>query len=90
MFATANTEFTRLLSDLLAVQAIQREAVEAIIQREPMEDFNSETDSDYTSYWRDWVSFESLFVGCLRVRTHFCLLDLRALSCKRSCMLWSV
>ena len=23
-----------------------------------MEDFNSETDSDYTSYWRDWVSEE--------------------------------
>lgn len=22
-----------------------------------MDDFNSETDSDYTSYWRDWVSF---------------------------------
>lgn len=22
-----------------------------------MEDFNSETDSDYTSYWRDWVSW---------------------------------
>ncbi|KAJ5827431.1 hypothetical protein N7447_004194 [Penicillium robsamsonii] len=21
-----------------------------------MEDFNSETDSDYTSYWRDWVT----------------------------------
>ena len=21
-----------------------------------MEDYNSETDSDYTSYWRDWVS----------------------------------
>ena len=20
-----------------------------------MEDFNSESDSDYTSYWRDWV-----------------------------------
>ena len=20
-----------------------------------MEDFNSETDSDYASYWRDWV-----------------------------------
>lgn len=20
-----------------------------------MDDFNSETDSDYTSYWRDWV-----------------------------------
>ena len=30
-----------------------------------MEDFNSETDSDYTSYWRDWVSwcwFPSLFI----------------------------
>lgn len=22
-----------------------------------MEDFASETDSDYTSYWRDWVGF---------------------------------
>lgn len=22
-----------------------------------MDDFNSETDSDYTSYWRDWVRF---------------------------------
>lgn len=21
-----------------------------------MDDFNTETDSDYTSYWRDWVS----------------------------------
>lgn len=20
-----------------------------------MDDFNSDTDSDYTSYWRDWV-----------------------------------
>ena len=26
-----------------------------------MEDFNSETDSDYTSYWRDWVSQILLF-----------------------------
>lgn len=27
-----------------------------------MEDFNSDTDSDYTSYWRDWVGaqFHSL------------------------------
>lgn len=25
-----------------------------------MEDFQSETDSDYTSYWRDWVSLFSL------------------------------
>lgn len=24
-----------------------------------MEDFNSETDSDYTSYWRDWVGLKS-------------------------------
>ncbi len=23
-----------------------------------MDDFNSETDSDYTSYWRDWVSVD--------------------------------
>jgi hypothetical protein len=23
-----------------------------------MDDFNSETDSDYTSYWRDWVSLD--------------------------------
>jgi hypothetical protein len=28
-----------------------------------MEDFNSETDSDYTSYWRDWVS-TTLFPLC--------------------------
>jgi hypothetical protein len=27
-----------------------------------MEDFNSETDSDYTSYWRDWVSL-NLFLS---------------------------
>jgi hypothetical protein len=30
-----------------------------------MDDFNSETDSDYTSYWRDWVSF-NVFI-CLRL-----------------------
>lgn len=35
-----------------------------------MEDFNSETDSDYTSYWRDWVGaqFHALvgtFTTCL-------------------------
>lgn len=29
-----------------------------------MEDFNSETDSDYTSYWRDWVSFSFLLCFC--------------------------
>lgn len=27
----------------------------------PMDDFNSETDSDYTSYWRDWVRTLSSF-----------------------------
>ena len=31
-----------------------------------MEDFNSETDSDYTSYWRDWVS-EILFLLLVRL-----------------------
>ncbi len=30
-----------------------------------MDDFNSETDSDYTSYWRDWVStFSSWLSFC--------------------------
>lgn len=27
-----------------------------------MEDFNSETESDYTSYWRDWVSYCVIFL----------------------------
>jgi hypothetical protein len=26
-----------------------------------MDDFNTETDSDYTSYWRDWVSNDFMF-----------------------------
>lgn len=30
-----------------------------------MEDFNSETDSDYTSYWRDWVSGLVSSVACI-------------------------
>lgn len=29
-----------------------------------MDDFNSETDSDYTSYWRDWVSFYRFLYLC--------------------------
>jgi hypothetical protein len=29
-----------------------------------MDDFNSETDSDYTSYWRDWVSFNIFHMLC--------------------------
>lgn len=32
-----------------------------------MDDFNSETDSDYTSYWRDWVS------AALLTLVNFCL-----------------
>lgn len=28
-----------------------------------MDEFASETDSDYTSYWRDWVSAETLAHG---------------------------
>lgn len=27
-----------------------------------MDDFNSETDSDYTSYWRDWVGLHECFL----------------------------
>jgi hypothetical protein len=30
-----------------------------------MDDFNSETDSDYTSYWRDWVSIPKFCVVAL-------------------------
>jgi hypothetical protein len=33
-----------------------------------MEDFNSETDSDYTSYWRDWVSLPEGFLSCWTLR----------------------
>lgn len=29
-----------------------------------MDDFNSETDSDYTSYWRDWVSLNHFHMLC--------------------------
>ena len=29
-----------------------------------MEEFASETDSDYTSYWRDWVGTEISFRCC--------------------------
>ena len=32
-----------------------------------MDDFNSETDSDYTSYWRDWVSLFYNFIMCAGV-----------------------
>lgn len=38
-----------------------------------MEDFNSESDSDYTSYWRDWVG-ELFFLFCLFSAVHLCLL----------------
>lgn len=32
------------------------ESLEAFTRTWTMEDFASDTDSDYTSYWRDWVS----------------------------------
>lgn len=35
-----------------------------------MDDFNSETDSDYTSYWRDWVSF-NIFICYARLALLF-------------------
>lgn len=35
---------------------------EATLLSGNMEDFNSETDSDYTSYWRDWVSRDCSFL----------------------------
>lgn len=28
-----------------------------------MDDFNSDTDSDYTSYWRDWVGALLFYSG---------------------------
>ena len=31
-----------------------------------MDDFNSETDSDYTSYWRDWVRATFLLLYFVR------------------------
>lgn len=30
-----------------------------------MDDYVSESDSDYTSYWRDWVSFLCVSAACL-------------------------
>jgi hypothetical protein len=32
-----------------------------------MDDFNSETDSDYTSYWRDWVSLFYNILACRKL-----------------------
>merc|ERR1712230_307564 len=38
-------------------------------RREDMDDFNSETDSDYTSYWRDWNSpFQNLHINLAMIR----------------------
>ena len=45
-----------------------------------MEDFNSETDSDYTSYWRDWVGARAFHYYSLSVFLYFSL-DFLALSC---------
>ena len=35
-----------------------------------MEDYASQTDSDYTSYWRDWVG--SAFHSCFQVEVYMC------------------
>ena len=34
-----------------------------------MDDFNSDTDSDYTSYWRDWVGEMLSFICLHRLST---------------------
>ena len=46
-----------------------------------MDDFASETDSDYTSYWRDWVSVFYHVLICHRFRfvTIVCLSQARSL-----------
>lgn len=38
-----------------SAEASQTDPENDIFTAKMMEDFNSETDSDYTSYWRDWV-----------------------------------
>lgn len=60
---------------------------EATLVAGSMEDFNSETDSDYTSYWRDWVGcvYSVLFLSCFfgALLLFFCLPCSVFDSCKR-------
>ena len=46
-----------------------------------MEDFNSETDSDYTSYWRDWVSSILFLFSVLLVVCIYCCCSLLCYDC---------
>ena len=48
-----------------------------------MDEFNSETDSDYTSYWRDWVS-PSFSFPLLCVRCPVCVVVSSALRSSES------
>jgi hypothetical protein len=36
-----------------------------------MDDFNSETDSDYTSYWRDWVGTRLSYTRTCQGATYY-------------------
>lgn len=38
-----------------------------------MEDFQSETDSDYTSYWRDWVRTDLAFLSSYHLEYFLCV-----------------
>lgn len=40
-----------------------------------MDDFASDTDSDYTSYWRDWVSLSFRFFSTVASALAFKMLD---------------
>jgi hypothetical protein len=43
-----------------------------------MDEYVSETDSDYTSYWRDWVSFRKMpSLPLLLLPSRFVSLDMR-------------
>ena len=51
-----------------AVLEDREEAISSVTEKldtllNGMDDFNSDTDSDYTSYWRDWVSVTIDFIN---------------------------
>lgn len=55
-----------------AQEAAERQRQEEAEERrqEMMEEFASETDSEYTSYWRDWVSYHS---SCIQIFCKFAI-----------------
>lgn len=64
------------INDTVAYNLASASQAHAEGRRDNMDDFNSETDSDYTSYWRDWVSLSFLFLAprvsiCVRRRKSF-------------------